>query len=183
MAVFQYNDIRGGRIKTDVCVIGSGCGGATAAKKLLQKGFKVIVLEQGGYYTTDTFDNHELNMAGKVSGDRNLFTTTDGNVNLLFGHNVGGASVHYWADSYRTPDDRLLLWEKKFGITGHRKEDLEPAFAELDKRLNVHPAGDEFLNQMNRLVEKGSHKLGWHGHRVPQARKNCQKSGHCMQGC
>ena len=29
----------------------------------------------------------------------------------------------------------------------------------------------------------GAHKLGWEGNPVPQARKHCVKSGHCMQGC
>ena len=181
--VFQYNNIEKGSVKTDICIIGSGCGGATAAKKLLEKGYRVTILEQGGFYPTGSFDNHELNMAGKISGDRNLFTSTDGSFNLLSGNNVGGASVHYWADSYRTPDDRLEMWEKKFGMRGHSKSDLAAAFTELDKRLNVHPASDEYMNRMNLLLRDAAKKLGWHGHRVPQARKNCQKSGHCMQGC
>jgi len=169
--------------KTKVCIIGSGCGGATLGALLAKRNIDVIVIEQGGYYPTATFDNHELTMAGKLSGDRNLATTSDNGINLLYGNNVGGASVHYWADSYRTPKDRLEYWESEFGIQYHDTKKLTPFWNELDKRLNVHPAEDSYLNPMNRLVEKGAKILGWKGHRVPQARKNCQKSGHCMQGC
>jgi len=35
------------------------------------------------------------------------------------GNNVGGASVHYWADTWRTPKDRLEKWEREFGLIGH----------------------------------------------------------------
>lgn len=182
--IYEWKDITEDvQVQTDVCIIGTGCGGATLAAELTRLGVNVVMLEKGGYYPTHTFDNHELNMAGKISAERNLQTTADGAINLVYGNNVGGASVHYWADSYRTPVDRLELWQSEYGIEYHTEKDLSPAWDELDKRLNVHPATDEYLNPMNRLVEKGARKLGWHGHRVPQARKQCQKSGHCMQGC
>lgn len=170
-------------VKADVCIIGTGCGGSTLALKLAEEGKKVVMLEQGGYYHTGTFDNHELNMAAKVSAERNLSTTKDGTINIVYGNNVGGASVHYWADSYRTPDEKLKLWAEKYGVEGHSKEDLAPFWPILEKRLNVHPARDEFFNRMNELVRSASQSLGWEGRRVPQARNNCQKSGHCMQGC
>lgn len=169
--------------QVQVCIIGTGCGGATLGAFLSEKGISTLLIEKGGYYPTATFDNHELTMAGKISGNRNLDTTDDTAINLVYGNNVGGASVHYWADSYRTPKDRLELWEEEYGIQGHSESKLKPYWDRLEKRLNVHPATNEYLNKMNQLIEKESKKLGWKGHRVPQARKNCQKSGHCMQGC
>lgn len=182
--IIEWKDINESKkVKTKVCIIGTGCGGSTLASELTKNGIGVILVEKGGYYPTASFDNNELNMAGKVSAERNLNTTSDAGINLTYGNNIGGASVHYWADSYRTPQDRLDYWEEDFGIKNHGYKDLEPAWKELDVRLNVHEAKDEYLNPMNRLVEKGSKILGWKGHRVPQARKNCQKSGHCMQGC
>ncbi|MGH7451119.1 MAG: FAD-dependent oxidoreductase, partial [bacterium] len=41
----------------DVCVIGSGAGGAVAAKELAEAGLNVIVLEEGGYYPTSSFSH------------------------------------------------------------------------------------------------------------------------------
>ncbi|WP_411824160.1 FAD-dependent oxidoreductase [Leptospira sp. 'Mane'] len=187
MKVGNYRNWRsyshGEEIHADVVVIGSGCGGATLAYELAKKGVDVALVEQGGNYHTGTFDNNELNMAGKVSAERNFHTTSDGSVSLIYGNNLGGASVHYWADSYRTPDDRLKLWNRKYGILHHLPEDLFPYWNELEDNLNVNPADEPYFNRMNQLFRSSSQKLGWEGHAVPQARKNCQKSGHCMQGC
>ncbi|MCG6145944.1 GMC family oxidoreductase N-terminal domain-containing protein [Leptospira bandrabouensis] len=182
--IWEWKDYKESQeIRTKVCIIGSGCGGATLARELLLAGIDTIILEKGGFYPTATFDNWELNMAGKISGERNLQMDTHYQANLIYGNNVGGASVHYWADSYRTPIDRLNLWEEKFGIRNHTDSDLKPYWPVLEERLNVHLPKEEYYNRMNQKLRLGSNTLGWSGHPVPQARKNCQKSGHCMQGC
>ncbi|HYO55743.1 GMC family oxidoreductase, partial [Archangium sp.] len=167
----------------DVCIIGSGCGGASLAARLAERGRSVVVLEQGGYYTRVDFDQRETNMLAKVDGGRGLDTSADLSVSLTYGNNVGGASVHYWADSYRTPSDRLRLWEEKYGLKGHTEAILQPHFAQIEQDLNVHPADDSYANRMNQLIREGAEKLGWYVARVPQARKGCVSSGYCMLGC
>ena len=182
--ILEYGDHTEDRtITADVCVVGSGCGGATVAHLLSRQGFRVVVLERGGYYPSARFDQNELNMNARITADRAFRTSADGGTILLCGQNVGGASVHYWADSYRTPADRLALWADRYGIRGHGEADLAPAWDELTTTLNVHPATDPYFNRMNWLFKAATEKLGWGGHRVPQARQNCLKSGHCMQGC
>jgi choline dehydrogenase-like flavoprotein len=167
----------------DVCIIGSGCGGASLAARLAERGRSVVVLEQGGYYTRTDFDQRETNMLAKVDGGRGLDTSKDLSVSLTYGNNVGGASVHYWADSYRTPSDRLRLWEEQYGLKGHGEAVLTPHFAQIEQDLHVHLADDTYANRMNQLVREGAEKLGWHVARVPQARKDCARSGYCMLGC
>ncbi len=182
--IFESSDITENKvINTQICVIGSGCGGATVAKKLTDSGLDVVVLERGGYYPAGDMDQRELNMAGKISANRNLETNQDGGNLLASGHNIGGASVHYWADSYRTPQFKLDQWSNDYGITGHQADDLAPAFDEIEKDLHIHRAKDENFNTMNKLLKQSAEELHWHGHRIPQARHYCQKSGHCMQGC
>jgi choline dehydrogenase-like flavoprotein len=167
----------------DVCIIGSGCGGASLAARLAERGHGVVVLEQGGYYTRADFDQRETNMLAKVDGGRGLDTSVDLSVALTYGNNVGGASVHYWADSYRTPPDRLRLWEEQYGLKGHTEAILAPHFAQVEQDLHVHLADDTYVNRMNQLIREGAEKLGWHVARVPQARKGCVRSGYCMVGC
>jgi len=182
--LFQYTDIKEDTVvRAQVCVIGSGCGGATLAKKLTDLGIDVVILEQGGFYAANDMDQNELNMAGKLSANRNFSTNHDAGTFLSYGANVGGASVHYWADSYRTPQFKLDEWSENYGVKGHGATDLESAFLELENELNIHEPAEEFFNPMNQHLRVAAKKLGWKGHKVPQARKNCQKSGHCMQGC
>lgn len=170
-------------VQLDVCVVGTGCGGATLGVRLAEAGKRVGFVERGGAYTKDDFDQREANMLAKIDGGRGLDASDDMSVQLTYGNNVGGASVHYWADSYRTPPDRIALWRDRYGIEGHDEAELAPLFTEIEHDLNVHPAEDKDFNVMNRLLRQGGDKLGWHGERVPQARRDCVGSGYCMQGC
>ena len=168
----------------DVVVIGSGCGGATIAKLLAEAGKKVVILEQGGYFQAKNGDLDQLsdNMLARIDGGRGLDTSTNGEIALMYGNCVGGASVHYWADSWRMPRDRADEWAA-MGVSGHGHDTLAPIFDQIEKDLNVNLPSLEFYNRMNVLFDQGAHKLGWDVERVPQARKGCVKSGHCYQGC
>ncbi len=169
--------------RCDVVVIGSGCGGATVAKRLAELGHDVVIVEKGGWYTAKDFDQREVNMLGKIDGGRGLQTSVDSSISLTYGNNVGGASVHYWADSYRTPPDRLALWAERYGMKGHGLAELTPHFERIEEDLHIHLADQSHTNRMNQLVFDGASALGWSVRRVPQARKGCMGSGHCMQGC
>eukprot|EP01032_Pedospumella_encystans_P012491 gene12491-14451_t len=182
--IFEHTDYgQLSEITADVCIIGSGCGGATVAHRLAQAGIDVVILEKGGYYPASTFDNRELNQAAKVDAERALSTDTNASTMLTYGELVGGTSVHYWADSYRTPADRLALWESQYGITGHSAEKLAPIFADIEKIHHIQEAEPFRYNKMNQLFKEAVEALGWGGHPMLQARSGCSGSGHCMQGC
>jgi choline dehydrogenase-like flavoprotein len=182
--IFEHTDYgQLSEITADVCIIGSGCGGATVAHRLAQAGIDVVILEKGGYYPASTFDNRELNQAGKVDAERALSTDTNASTMLTYGELVGGTSVHYWADSYRTPADRLALWESQYGITGHSAATLAPIFADIEKIHHIQKAEPFRYNKMNQLFKEAVEALGWGGHPMLQARSGCSGSGHCMQGC
>jgi hypothetical protein len=42
-------------VRADVVVIGSGAGGAVVAKELAERGIRVVVLEEGAYFTQEDF--------------------------------------------------------------------------------------------------------------------------------
>ncbi|MFC5430872.1 FAD-dependent oxidoreductase [Paraburkholderia denitrificans] len=170
-------------ITAEVCVLGSGCGGATMAYKLAEAGIDTVVLEKGGYYPASTFDNRELNQSGKVDAERGLASSTDGSTYLYYGELVGGTSVHYWADSFRTPDDRLALWSEHYGVTGHSARDLAPIFDDIERRLHIAEMDPKYHNRMNELFRDAVQALGWQSMPIKQARNGCAGSGHCMQGC
>jgi len=183
--ILEYSDVKKDHEETvDVVIIGSGCGGATVAKELSAHGYDVLMLERGGYYSAarGDFDQRSDNMLARINGDRGLETSKNAEIALMYGNCVGGASVHYWGDSWRTPVDRCEVYAD-MGIVHHDYSDLEPFFEKIEIDLNIHVHGKEYYNRMNQLFDKAASKLGWHVEGVPQARKGCTKSGHCYQGC
>ncbi|MCK4874619.1 MAG: GMC family oxidoreductase, partial [Sulfurimonas sp.] len=47
-------------MKYDVCIIGSGAGGAPIAYELSRAGYKVVVLEKGSNLTEEDFSKDEI---------------------------------------------------------------------------------------------------------------------------
>lgn len=171
-------------LTADAVIIGSGSGGATVAKLLAEAGKRVVILEQGGYFTAGNGDFDQLsdNMLARIDGGRGLNTSVNGEIALMYGNCVGGASVHYWCDSWRMPKDRSDQWAA-LGVSGHEHETLEPIYDRIEKELNIHLPPQAYYNRMNKLFDQGAAKLGWEVEGVPQARKGCVMSGHCYQGC
>jgi choline dehydrogenase-like flavoprotein len=169
--------------KADVCVIGSGAGGAVFAGEMVEAGRSVVILEEGPYYTREDFDQRSDDMLARLYGERGWAATEDLSVNILYARCVGGTTVCYWADSFRTPHDRLELWAREFRLRGKSEEELRPHFEKIEKAINVQPAPPELFNNNNWLLKKGAEALGWQGEVVTQARKNCVGCGFAMEGC
>lgn len=170
--------------KADVCVVGTGAGGAVVAAILAEAGARVVVLEKGGFYTAEDFSQREEDMLGKIEGGHGFTTSTDGTTTFTYGECVGGSTVHYWADTFPIPPDRLQMWNGAFGVE-HTEESLAPSFARVSRIMHVVQAAESMLNENNRLVRAGMATLGWRdkGEVVMQARHGCVGSGYCQLGC
>ena len=64
-------------LTAEVCVIGSGAGGAVVAKELAEAGRDVVLLEQGGHYTKDDFTQREDEMMPLLYEDMGQRATVD----------------------------------------------------------------------------------------------------------
>jgi choline dehydrogenase-like flavoprotein len=156
------------------------------ARELARAGKKVLMLERGGFYLPQRgdFDQREDDMFARIDGGRGLHASKNGQAALTYGRTVGGASVHYWAETWRTPGDRLLKWESEHGMEHHTLEVLTPHFERIERDLHAHPALEVKRNGMNRLFVRGADKAGIPWENVVQARDDrCIGSGYCMQGC
>ena len=91
------------RETVDVCIIGSGAGGAVAAKELAQTGLSVVVLEAGENHDSATFRRHTPEMLLRLFWDGGMRTTRDGSVLISQGRGVGGSTVHNLCYAVRTP--------------------------------------------------------------------------------
>src|SRR5574337_1312244 len=120
-------------LEAEVCVIGSGAGGAVVAKELAEAGRDVVVLEQGGHYTKDDFTQREDEMMPLLYEDMGQRATTDGSIVILQGRNVGGSTVHNLCYCFRTPAPILELWRRDAGVRGMSFEDLLPSFERVER--------------------------------------------------
>ena len=91
--------------------------------------------------------------------------TADGGTLLLSGNNVGGASVHYWADTTAPP---MTGWRLGAALwaDGHGLAELA-LLTELDGVLNAR-ADEDHHNRMNQLLRAGAQN-GWAGSAVLHA--------------
>ncbi len=167
----------------DVCIIGSGCGGGASAKVLAEAGKKVIVLEEGGYYTSKDFDATEQTAYQHLYQQRAGQATDDLAVTVLQGRCVGGSSTVNWTTSLRTPDFVLEAWKRDHGIQGFSPKELDPYFEKVEQYLNIHTEPFENHNPNNRLILDGAKKLGFRASAVGRNTKDCVKAGACGLGC
>ncbi|MEW5738678.1 MAG: GMC family oxidoreductase [Myxococcota bacterium] len=185
--VLEFDGVKASmKESVDAVIIGTGCGGAVMAKELAAAGKSVLMLERGGFYLAGRgdFDQREDDMFARIDGGRGLHSSENGQAALTYGHCVGGASVHYWADTWRAPRDRLEKWAKDYGVEGHSEDELEPYFERIETSVNAHPAEERRRNTMNQLFIAGAEKAGIEWEAVMHARDDrCIGSGYCMQGC
>jgi choline dehydrogenase-like flavoprotein len=170
-------------LKAEVCVIGSGAGGAVVAKELAEAGRDVILLEQGGHYTKDDFTQREDEMMPLLYEDMGQRATTDGSIIILQGRNVGGSTVHNLCYCFRTPEPILEMWRREDGVRDMSYDQMVPSFEHVETMLKVKPIQPYEINTLNNKIRTGCEKLGYHGLVTNHNRENCTTSGFCLLGC
>ncbi len=169
--------------RADIVIIGTGAGGGTLGAYLAERGWNVVMVEKGGFFRAEDFTQREEDAMGDFNGRRGLDSTADNAVFLNYAEAVGGCTVHYWGDSFRTPHDRLERWRQQTGIDWFSPDVLDPHWDIIEKELGIHIAGPELFNENNRLVQQGCEALGVDGHAVPTARVDCIACGWTQFGC
>ena len=169
-------------LKPDVCVVGSGPGGAMAASRCARAGLSVVVLEEGGHHTKDEFDMQESTAFPKLYQDRGNRASADLSISILQGRAVGGGTVVNWTTSYRTPDHVLEWWRAREGAEVTPAL-LRPHFDEVEARLGITKVDLDDTNPNNRALYDGCKKLGWQVDTTSRNVRGCVRSGYCGMGC
>ncbi len=172
------------RETVDICVIGSGAGGAVAAKELAQAGLSVVVLEAGENHDSATFSRHTPEMLLRLFWEGGMRTTRDGSVLISQGRGVGGSTVHNLCYAVRTPNPILERWETEFGIQNLSPSDLGPSLDRVERTLAVKSIQEEQVNRLNQTIRRGCQAMGWCGIIQRHNRGPCPDcSAGCLLGC
>ena len=159
----------------DVCVIGSGAGGAVVAKELAEAGLSVVILEAGEHHTPSTFSSYEPDMLRRLFWDSGLRRTRDGAIIISQGRGVGGSTVHNLCYAVRPPQLLLDSWGAP---------DLSSALARVEQTLGVTQIQETELNRLNAVIRRGCEAMGWRGTVQRHNRGACPECGaRCLFGC
>jgi choline dehydrogenase-like flavoprotein len=170
-------------LTADVCIVGSGAGGAVAADVLTDAGLKVLVVEEGGYFTRERFRMREEECYPHLYQESAQRTSKDLSVAIYQGRAVGGTTVVNWTTCFRTPDETVERWRQHHGVGEVDSAALRPWFERAEARLNIRPIPLEDVNLNNRLLWDGCKALGFEVETLHRNTAGCIKSGYCGMGC
>src|SRR5271156_2994863 len=171
-------------LTADVCVVGSGAGGGTAAAVLAAAGKDVIVLEAGGDYDDADFDGAELKGFFNLYAERGFASTADRSVGLLAGECVGGGTVVNYCTSFRTPREVRSEWAAA-GVPWFASEEYTRSLDAVCGRLHVNLEHNR-VSAREAVLERGLRALGWHVDAMPRNVIGCDQGkvcGYCGLGC
>ncbi|HEX9940004.1 MAG TPA: GMC family oxidoreductase, partial [Longimicrobium sp.] len=171
------------RIRADVCVVGTGAGGAVAAARLAEAGLDVVVLEEGGWWRGEDFTEREAPMTERLYADAGTRATDDLSVPMLQGRAVGGGTLVNWMIMLRTHPWVLDEWAAEHGTVGMAPADLAPVFDRIEAETHTRTMPPDAHNPPNRALMDGARALGWSASAARLDAKGCVRSGFCGLGC
>ena len=133
-------------IEADVCVIGSGAGGAIIAYRLAERGMRVVLVERGRYVEPRHFSHDEVRMIGLLYGDGVFQQAEDFRFTILQGSCVGGSTVVNNAVCFDPPDRVLDRWNGPEQQAGLDRAGLAGSVAAVRHLLCIATQPPEFLN-------------------------------------
>lgn len=184
LPVTEWPDVRDEDVACDVVIVGSGAGGALAARELVGAGLSVVIVEEGGVIRRENVQRQlPVERLFDAYRDQGL-TATFGSpvISLPMGRAVGGTTVVNSGTCFRTPDWVLDRWAQG-GLAGLAPDALAPHFEEVEALIGVAPVPDEILGANGEIFRRGATALGLKNEAITRNARNCHGHGQCAFVC
>jgi choline dehydrogenase-like flavoprotein len=181
-------------LSCDILIIGSGAAGGVLAATLSELTTrKIILIEKGGWFGADFFNQREWDMRVLYAEDGRR-SSADGSIPIRGGECVGGGTTVNYALCFDPIEQVWSRWRDSGALTGFSFDasaadygvahlNMPTALGEVRRRINVHPAADADVNDNNRALERGCATLGIPTKRFDLNMRDCVRSGYCGEGC
>ncbi|HMI55829.1 MAG TPA: GMC family oxidoreductase, partial [Gemmatimonadaceae bacterium] len=171
-------------IECDACVVGSGAAGSVVAAELAANGQSVIVLEAGGVWSGDDFDQHELVGMQRLFREGGLAGTRDLSVAMLAGASIGGGTTVNWQSCFRPPDEVREQWAEISGCGVFTDDSFTESLDAVWRRIGASTDESE-VNESNAAIRRGAKSLGYRWSVIARNALGCDPAqcGNCMFGC
>lgn len=169
----------------DAVVIGSGAGGAFAARALARAGLDTVIVEEGERWTVERIrDSHPLDRFAGIYRDGGT-TMALGNppIALPLGRAVGGTTVINSGTCFRPPAAVATSWHQEHGLALADLELLGPRIADVEATIGVAPAPMEVLGRNGELALEGAAALDWQSAPLRRNAPGCRGACQCAIGC
>ena len=148
-------------MKYDVCIVGSGAGAGPVAYELSQAGYKVLVLEKGGWYTRDDFFKDEVGVCRRstftplLNNEQHVLEesvenkwvktpTSDSGWDFWNGNIVGGSS-NFMSGYFHRMKPKDFTLKSEYGEIENANivdwpidyEDLEPYYTKVESIVGI----------------------------------------------
>jgi choline dehydrogenase-like flavoprotein len=169
----------------DAIVVGSGAGGAFAARELARAGFDTVIVEEGERWTVERIrGSHPLDRFAGIYRDGGT-TMALGNppIALPLGRAVGGTTVINSGTCFQPPAAVVAAWHRQHGLALAEPELLGPRLAEVEATIGVAPAPMEVLGRNGELALEGATALDWQSAPLRRNAPGCRGACQCAIGC
>lgn len=171
----------------DVCVIGSGAGGAVIAARVAEAGYRVVVLETGAWFPELAYPRTERQAQDQLFFGRGIVTTRDTALAFLAGEAVGGTTAINWMTCLPPRPEARAEWARTGGMYDIATPAFDSVIRQVSQRLNVSTSESD-VNPSNDALRRGCLALGYPQGSdwdiIPRNSIGCRsRCGFCTFGC
>jgi len=171
-------------LKTEICIIGSGAGGAVAGFFLAQAGYEVTILEAGHFHPPGSQEGKsETHIMATLYEKSAMQMNASQDVMILQGRAIGGSTLVNQAVCYRLPEQIADKWTMDHQVEGKTLADLSQYYEKVEKVITPKITPEQFLNENNKIAMRGFKENKWNNGYMKRNTSHCVGCGSCPMSC